>query len=379
MKRFAFVLLILIASVASGQNISTGPARRIFAASGNCPANGWLHYRVITVAAQSSLSGNLTDYPLLISGTYSYLATVANGGLVQNTNGYDVGFFTDTNCTTKLPWEVETWTAGSGLVNYWVQVPSISKTASITFVMAYDNSSISTDQSNKTGTWPSTFQGVYHLPNGTSLTVNDSTSNANNATNNGATATSGKIDGAASFVSASSQYVELASNGNLVATGTAWASSAWVYASSFPGAYNSIIQQNEDSTHVWAMMVKSNGTLALYTVDHVGSVIDYDGTGSHTLSTGTWYLVTMTYSSTAGLVGYVNGAVDGTAAAGSTFPTSEALAVSLGQWGTNNSRFWNGNLDEARIANTALSADWIATDYASQSSPSTFYSVGSQH
>jgi hypothetical protein len=38
-----------------------------------------------------------------------------------------------------------------------------------------------------------------------------------------------------------------------------------------------------------------------------------------------------------------------------------------------------GDIDEVRFSQVARSTDWIATDYASQSSPSTFYSVGSQH
>jgi RHS repeat-associated protein len=38
----------------------------------------------------------------------------------------------------------------------------------------------------------------------------------------------------------------------------------------------------------------------------------------------------------------------------------------------------NGLIDEARISTVARSADWIATEYANESSPSTFYAVGAQ-
>jgi hypothetical protein len=38
----------------------------------------------------------------------------------------------------------------------------------------------------------------------------------------------------------------------------------------------------------------------------------------------------------------------------------------------------NGTIDEARIANTARDVTWIQTEYANQSSPSTFYMVGQQ-
>ena len=37
-----------------------------------------------------------------------------------------------------------------------------------------------------------------------------------------------------------------------------------------------------------------------------------------------------------------------------------------------------GTIDELRIASTARSAGWIATEFANQSSPATFYTVGAE-
>lgn len=36
----------------------------------------------------------------------------------------------------------------------------------------------------------------------------------------------------------------------------------------------------------------------------------------------------------------------------------------------------HGTVDEVRLATVARSAGWIATEFANQSSPSTFYGVG---
>jgi hypothetical protein len=36
------------------------------------------------------------------------------------------------------------------------------------------------------------------------------------------------------------------------------------------------------------------------------------------------------------------------------------------------------NADELRVLNTALSASWVQTEYSNESSPSTFYAVGSE-
>src|SRR5438552_1444892 len=74
--------------------------------------------------------------------------------------------------------------------------------------MYYGSSATANDQQSSTGTWDSNFKGVWHLPNGTTLTPNDSTSNSNNGTLvNTPTATSGQIDGGANFVSGSNQYI----------------------------------------------------------------------------------------------------------------------------------------------------------------------------
>jgi len=82
----------------------------------------------------------------------------------------------------------------------------VSHSSDTVFYMFYGNSSVTTDQSNKTGVWDSSFKGVWHLPNGSTLSASDSTSNGNNGTNHGASAATGKIDGSASF-NGTSNYI----------------------------------------------------------------------------------------------------------------------------------------------------------------------------
>jgi hypothetical protein len=65
----------------------------------------------------------------VISGTYSYLATVANGGLVQNPNGYDIIFTSDCAGTQKLDHEIESYRPATGTVAFWVRIPTLSHTA----------------------------------------------------------------------------------------------------------------------------------------------------------------------------------------------------------------------------------------------------------
>jgi hypothetical protein len=177
-------------------------------------ANGYTYQRAITIAYTPN--SNQTNFPVLISGTYSYLATTGNFGNVTNPNGYDIVFTSDAAGTLPLPYERESYNASTGTVDFWVQIPTLSSTSNAVFYMFYGNSSITTDQSNPTAVWGVNFKGVWHLPNGTILSANDSTSNGNNGTINGATATTGEIAGGASF-NGSNDDISIVAAGSLSA------------------------------------------------------------------------------------------------------------------------------------------------------------------
>jgi len=65
------------------------------------------------------------------------------------------------------------------------------------------------------------------------------------------------------------------------------------------------------------------------------------------------------------------------AATGNITTTTENLI--LGRYNSpTNSYYYNGSIDEPHISSSARSADWIATEYANQNSPSTFYQLGTE-
>ncbi len=72
----------------------------IYDASGSISViPNYVYRRTITVATSSVSSVNgtaLSDFPVLISGTYSFLKASSSGGYVQNQNGYDIIFSSDT-------------------------------------------------------------------------------------------------------------------------------------------------------------------------------------------------------------------------------------------------------------------------------------------
>ena len=67
----------------------------------------FLNRKAFDIDADSvSGSTDLTDFPILFSFTDAQLADVPNGGLVQNSNGYDIAFSTGDG-TTALDFELE--------------------------------------------------------------------------------------------------------------------------------------------------------------------------------------------------------------------------------------------------------------------------------
>jgi hypothetical protein len=78
--------------------------------------NGYSQCKVVTTQYMMvSGTGDLTNYPLTVILTDADLRTTSNGGLVNNTNGYDIGFYPDCSGSgTALKWEMESYSPATG-------------------------------------------------------------------------------------------------------------------------------------------------------------------------------------------------------------------------------------------------------------------------
>src|SRR5690606_23139458 len=94
-----------------------------------------------------------------------------------------------------------------------------------------------------------------------------------------------------------------------------------------------------------------------------------------TITTGAWRYVVGVRDRTAGLFRlYVDGVQVGTRA-----DTGGDLTHPRPYWGSHvggGGNSLNGRLDELRVSGVARAANWIQTEYNSQFSPSTFYTIG---
>jgi hypothetical protein len=315
-------------------------------------STGYAYMHSITVP-HANVSATLSYFPMLVSGTYSWLAATSSSGYVQNPNGYDVIFTSDAGCTTKLNWETESY-ASNGAVNYWVRIPSLSSTVDTVIYACYGNSSITTDQSHPSLTWDGNYMGVWHFPGGSGF-LNDSTVNAENGTGVGSPASDSGQIGSALSLNGTTQWAYTPTMPAL----TSYTISFWVkpatkaYYTAIVGPYNG------------GYFLAFGGGSSMFSP--VGSY----GVGS-TLNSWEYYTLIETGSQSESL--YKNGAlIEAWNGNGSGPISSQAW-----EFGTEYAGwigFLSGSLDELRVSNVARSPSWILTEYNNQLSPSTFYTV----
>src|SRR5579859_5726004 len=82
-------------------------------------SNGYGYRRAITVDHTKVANSDQTNFPILISGTFSYLATIENGGDLTSANGYDIIFTSDAAGTTALSYEREFYSSVTGTAIFW--------------------------------------------------------------------------------------------------------------------------------------------------------------------------------------------------------------------------------------------------------------------
>lgn len=334
------------------------------------------YYRSITVDHTKVPNTDQSNYAVLVTGTYSYLATVANGGKVQNANGYDVGFYTNSNCSTgKMDWETVIYTATSGLVEYWIRNGTLSHTADTVFYMCYGDSGITTDQSNKTAVWDANYVAVYHHGTSSSLVLTDSTSNALDLTNNGTvTAAAAAINGGASY-NGTTQYLSHADAAVLQLAGSITIS-AWCTPSSFSG-FPVIMSKGYGSIRNYELGYKTDGT-PRFLFSTASDIFSVAAAGT-TVATGALHYIGGVWNGT-NLQVYLDGAASGSPLASAAQQTTDGHELHLGNLdATPNAQYLSGTCDESRLSSTARSADWMATNYNNQGSPSTFYTVGAEN
>ena len=332
----------------------------------------WTNRKPVTIHhSQVAGTTNLANFPVLVSVTDPNLATVANGGNVGRSDGGDI-LFTASDGATQLAYEMESYNGSTGQVIAWVDVPTLSPTADTVLYLYYGNPAAS-NQQNPAGVWNSNYEGVWHLPNGTTLTANDSTGNGNNAlTLNGTSAGAGEIDGAASF-NGTSNFIQVPNSSSL----NGWTQqtvSVWIKAQTDMTNNARLIEKGANNE--WTLAFNYGGGNQELTLQNLGANSPAITT-SIAVADNTWHKIDATINNTSLAIAiYVDGVLN-VAGTSSGSASSTSNNIYMGEYG-GGGYLYQGLLDEVRISNTVRSAAWIATEYNTESSPATFLSEGAQ-
>jgi hypothetical protein len=352
----------------------------------NAPTNGgtgskFSYQSSITIAHGQVPNTDQTNFPVLIEGVYPYLATTAYGGQVQNANGYDIIFTSDSAGANLLNWELESYNPATGAVAIWVQIPTVSHTADTVFYMFYGSASVSAFQGNKNGTWSANYAAVYHMDDdAANPSVADSTSNGNTgsaAANTNLKTTQGEIGRALGF-NGVNDAIGAGAGSSFGITG-AITLQAWIYVNSMPSLGNQsyVLGKGYNGTNeAYFLRLETNTSGTSYVEAGTFSFPNsYQAQAVASGFSGGWHYVVGTYNGVWNI--YVDGVKTTSTQTQAPFRSpSEQFAIGAQDSTGTMKNYLNGAIDEVRVSNIARSSDWISTEFANQSQPSTFYTVG---
>jgi hypothetical protein len=263
--------------------------------------------------------------------------------------------FTDSGGLTLLPHEINQWNT-NGVSSVWVQLPALS--ASNTSVWAYWGNPAETNPPAWTtngAVWQPTYSLVWHLEQ-SGFPYQDSAGNYPALAGVVPGLTTGVI-GSGGLFNGSSSYL----HAGVVNLGSDFTLFAWAKLSSAasniqalwankPGGWNSDGMGWYINTYN-----TSDGSLIFEDGDGVNGVDVSSSSGA--VTTGVWHNLAAAVSRTNGSVQMY---VDGVSVADGTGVTDfiNTTGLDLGRF-TNSNFYFDGSLDEARIANGVCSSNWI--------------------
>lgn len=354
---------------------------------------GYTYVREITIQENQIPDGvSLVDFPVLIKMTDPSLRFSANGGHVENINGYDMLFYLNP-CDTPLDYQLEYYDPVTGEVNIWVRLPLLSTTANTRIYLYYGNSAVLADGSTNS-TWASSYSAVWHLSNNPTLaapSILDATSNAHHGTAHGSMpATSlvaGKIGRALRFDEVN-DYVRVPDflYGQEL-TVSFWFNASEVNGTTYQylfshggwGLQNSLnVYIGEDNITIPAEIPNRSMIKTVFRDMNDANNFDTLNAGNSFID-GNWHYYTMRIQDFGGAYIYIDGTVVAVYSVWGANVFDPVTDLFLGaREDLNPGRFYGGLLDEVRISSIWRSSNWIRTEYNNQSDPSAFLAIGAE-
>ncbi|MEX2514737.1 MAG: DUF2341 domain-containing protein [Candidatus Paceibacterota bacterium] len=349
-------------------------------ADGDFVDTDWGYREKITINA-SEVDATLTDFPVYID-----LADL-DSEFFDNvkSDGGDIRV-TAADGTTELAREVVSIDTAAQTGELHFKAPSLSASTNTEFYIYFGNSSAVDYQAGDTygrnAMWSNGYKSVYHMqedPSRTAPQIIDSTG-GDKATSSGAMtiddSVSGQLAGNALDFDGSDDHVHMPerhTGGESEVTLSLWLNP--VSCGSSQAIYDEAWDDDPDQPRYWQFAIDC-GTW--YTRD-----TSTGKTGSRNndlslpaLTNGSWQHLTFAYSAGSG---YKRIYLDGAQSAETTNSVDQLTSDEAGFdfiARPNDGSYFDGNIDEVRVATAQRSQSWIAAEYTNQNAPSTFYTVG---
>jgi MSHA biogenesis protein MshQ len=312
----------------------------------------------------TAINSTLTDFPVWIDLTDSDVAAHAQP------DARDIHFMA-ADSATPLDYQIQSWQ--SPRLQAWVRVPTLSASAA-TLIYIYYGDPATAVAANPAGVFQSGFAAVWHLDDAAPATaVADATgTHPGNPSLNTATSATAQLGRGLAFTgSTDSISFQNPLTGSTAHTVSVWVNQPTVNHTSPIVVMGSAMQ--DESRFFYAHHTSPAVAIGYYSDDWLSSA-DIDGAG--------WTLLHWVFEGANGKNHlYRNGVeisgspmtISNVSTTGTTGMIGHAPEPTYG----NNMRL-EGSIDELRIATVARTADWIAAEYANQSAPTLFYTVGAE-
>ena len=329
--------------------------------------NSSWNYRVKITIDHTRVGSTLTDFPVYVD-----LSNLPSGFHTNvKSDGGDIRV-TRSDGTTECAREVVFYDATNDKGELHFKANSISSSTDTDFYIYYGNSSASdyatTATYGRNNVW-SNYSSVHHLQESSGDFI-DATGGGNDGATTGTVtrSTDGKIGNEISVATGATNTVDVPS----VALSGDVLVSLWARLDSSTQNGNGalIFEQSGGRYRLYTTGSTSFQWRIYETTSTIASI------GNTSLTVDNWYHLAFRTSSGNGVFAYVNGQQVGTSG---TVDSLMSVSSGFHLGGTGNStQNTNSSIDETRTANSDLGASWISTEYNNQSSPSTFYTTGSQ-
>jgi hypothetical protein len=317
--------------------------------------HAWKHSAKLylnTTGGGAGVSGTVTGFPVLVRLTKNNFNFADAKG-----DGSDIRF--EKANGMPLPCEIERWDAAGRQAELWVKVDSVfGNDSTHCIAMYWGNSLVSNGPAGgKVFTYANGYAGVWHL----GPDLNDATLGVGSGIDSATADTVGIIGRCRRFDPARHSFVTIPSSTKFDLT-TSMTLSAWALVDTFSRQWQTIVAKG-DHTYRLHRDGLTNYAGFSFTTDTVN--FSYKTLGGTTrINDKSWHLICGVFNGSVMRL-YVDGVLESDSTVNQPcLKSSDNLTIGNNQGQT--LRYFGGAIDEVRVMNKALGADWVKLCYMNQ-------------